>query len=271
MPIDPRAVVDPKAEIDPSAQIDAYAVVEQGVTIGADTHLWPHAFVGRGTTIGARVQIHPFAVVGHEPQDKAYDGAPTYTTIGDETIIREHASVHRGTMPESTTVVGARCYLMATAHVAHNCTLGDDVVLVNGVLLAGHVSAGNRAFFGGASRAHQFVRVGEMAMVRGESICTSDIPPFTMTGPRGVIGVNVVGMRRAGLSSEERHELRRAYKALFRSQRPFRDALAELAPQIQTDPGRRLIAFLEAPSKRGIMRYLARNAPQLELDSDDET
>jgi len=270
VPIDPRAVVDSKAEIDPSADIGPYAVVEAGVTIGPETKLWPHAFVARGTTLGARVQVHPFATVGHEPQDLSYHGARTYTAIGDDTIIREHASIHRGTNPESTTIVGDRCFIMSTAHIAHNCALGNDVVLVNGVMLAGHVHVGNRAFFGGGSGVHQFTRVGELAMLRGNSSVPGDVPPFTMIGPRGVVGLNVVGLRRAGVSPEERKELRRAYRALFRSHRPFRDVLSEVAPTIQTEPGRRFIEFLKAPSKRGIMRYSAHTAPQINIDDDED-
>lgn len=270
MPIDPRAVVDAKAEVDPSADIGPYAVVEAGVSIGPETKLWPHAFVARGTTLGARVQVHPFATVGHEPQDLAYKGSPTYTTVGDDTIIREHASIHRGTDPETTTVVGARCFIMSTAHIAHNCVLGDDVILVNGVMLAGHVHVGNRAFFGGGTGVHQFARVGELAMLRGNSSVPCDVPPFTMIGPRGVVGLNVIGLRRAGISSDERKELRQAYRDIFRSGHPFRDCLAAVEPRIQTAPGKRFIEFLKAPSKRGMMRFHADNAPHLSADDDDE-
>ncbi|MFQ5805754.1 MAG: acyl-ACP--UDP-N-acetylglucosamine O-acyltransferase [Phycisphaerae bacterium] len=254
MPIHPTAIVDKHAEIDPAADIGAYAIVEAGVKIGAGTKIYPHAYISQGTTLGQRCQIHPFAVVGHHPQDLKWGGAPSYTKIGDETTIREGASVHRGTMAESTTVVGKRVYLMSTAHVGHNCVVGDDVILANATLLSGHVHVGNRAFFSGTARIHQFVRVGEMTMIAGVRVIC-DVPPFMMVTSDGVVGPNLVGLRRAGLSSEERLEIRAAYKLLFRSGLLFREAVEQVAETVKTDPGRRLVEFLRAPSKRGFTRF----------------
>jgi UDP-N-acetylglucosamine acyltransferase len=259
MPIHPTAIVDKHAEIDASADIGAYAIIEPGVKIGAETKIYPHAYVSQGTTIGQRCQIHPFAVVGHHPQDLKWDGSPSYTQIADETIIREGAQVHRGTMPESTTVVGKRVYLMATAHVGHNCVIGDDVVITNGALCGGHVEIGNRAFVSGCALLHQFVRVGELVMIAGGARVTEDVPPFMMVTLGGVAGPNAVGLQRAGVTREERREIRAAYKVLYRSGHAFRKAVEQVVEMTKTDAGRRLAEFLQGPSKRGFMRFRGRS------------
>lgn len=268
MAIHPTAIVDKTAEIDPTADIGAYAVIERNTRIGAGTHLYPHAYLAEGTTLGERCQIHPFAVVGHPPQDLKFTGEPSYTEIGDDTVIREHATVHRGTVPGSTTKLGRRCFLMATAHVGHNCVLGDDVIMVNGALLGGHVQVGDRAFFGGNTGLHQFVRVGELVMVAAASRLVNDVPPFMLVGLTGVAGPNVVGLRRAGLSSAERHELRECYRVLYRSGLPFRRAIERVAEMVATDPGRRLVAFLHSPSKRGYVKAEERAAGGVEINDE---
>jgi UDP-N-acetylglucosamine acyltransferase len=258
MPIHPTAIVDKRAEIDPSVDVGAYTIIEAGVKVAAETKIYPHAYISQGTTIGQGCQIHPFAVVGHHPQDLKWQGAPSYTRIGDRTVIREGASVHRGTVPESTTIVGQRVYMMATSHVGHNCVVGDDVILANGAMLGGHVEVGRRTFVGGDVPIHQFVRVGELAMLAGGLRVISDVPPFMLTGREGLTGPNVVGLRRAGFSREERLEIRAAYRTLFRSGLLFRAALEQVAAMVTTDSGRRLIEFLRAPSKRGIMGFRGR-------------
>ncbi|MFH1747596.1 MAG: acyl-ACP--UDP-N-acetylglucosamine O-acyltransferase [Planctomycetota bacterium] len=251
MAIHPTAIIDKSAEIDPTVEVGAYAIIEGDVHIGPQTRIYPHAYISRGTTLGRACQIHPFAIVGHLPQDTKYDDAPTYTNIGNETIIREHASVHRGTAPESTTSVGPRCFIMATAHVGHNCTVGEEVTLVNAVLLAGHVQVGRRAFLSGGVGIHQFVRIGEMAILSGRTPVTRDVPPFMMVVESHVVGLNVVGLRRAGLTNEERHEIRQAHQILYRQDRAFSAAVDQVAEMVQTEPGRRLVEFLRAESKRG--------------------
>ena len=268
MPIHPTAIVDKSADIDPAAEIGAYAIVEGDVRIGAHTRLYPHAYVSAGTRIGERCQIHPFAVVGHPPQDTKWKGQPSYTEIGDETVIREGAQVHRGTMPGSTTIVGKRVYMMATSHVGHNCVVGDDVVLVNCVLLAGHVQIGARAFISGYTGVHQFCRIGELVMVGGTRHVASDIPPFMLYSPRGVAGTNVVGLRRAGYSAEQRDELRAAYKLLFRRGGSFSENIERLAETAQSGPVLRLVEFLRAPSKRGCCRFRGGRKEELSEDAD---
>lgn len=267
MPIHATAIVDKRAEIDPTADIGPYSIIEGGVKIGAGCRIWPHVFIGQGTTLGERVQVHPFSTVGHHPQDYSWSGAPSYTSVGDECMIREQASIHRGAKPESTTVVGKRVFVMATAHIAHNCVVGDGVVLVNGVALAGHVEVGAKAFMGGGALVHQFTRVGELAMIHGNSEVTNDFPPFCMMAHAGVIGLNVVGLRRAGVGAAERTELRQVYKAIYRQGLPMPKAI-EAAAEIATFPlSRRLVEWLRMPSKRGYMGYRGKRG---ELDDSSE-
>jgi UDP-N-acetylglucosamine acyltransferase len=268
MPIHTTAIIDRSAEIDPSAEVGAYAIIEAGVRIASGAVIHPHAFIGRGTSLGERVQVHPFATVGHHPQDLAWQQVPSYTEIGPETIIREGASVHRGTKPESTTRLGRNVFVMACAHVAHNCVVGDEAILVNGVLLAGYVEAGAKAFFGGGVGVHQFARIGELAMIRGHAEVTMDVAPFMMVGPQGVVGPNTVGLRRAGFSPEQRQELRALYHAIFRARGGFRHAVEAAAAQAKTDPGRRLIEFLSAPSRRGFVGYARGRASRLRGDDE---
>lgn len=258
MPIHPTAIVDSAACVDASAEIGAYAVVERGVTIGPQTKLWHHAFVAQGTTLGARVRVHPFAVVGHEPQDVKWAGAPSYTKVGDDTVIRESAEIHRGTLPESTTTIGARVYIMSHAHVGHNCAIDDDAILASGALLAGHVSVGRKAFISGNTSVHQFARIGELVMVRGLNAVTQDVVPFMTCALESVTGPNVIGLRRAGFSPAERAEIRAAHRLLFASGLIFGDAVERLATIVRSDPGRRLLAFAQAPSKRGFTRLRRR-------------
>ncbi len=255
MAIHATAVVDPSAEIDPSVEVGPYAIIEGDVQIGAGTRIYPHAFIGQYTTLGERCEIHPFAVVGHVPQDMKFDGCVSYTRIGDETTIREGATIHRGAIADSTTVVGSRCLIMSVAHVGHDCILGNDVKLANSALLAGHVLVEDKAFISGNSAAHQFVRIGEMAIVSGGLRVTGDVLPFMMDVPEGIVGPNVVGMRRAGLSAAERQEIRHCHRVLFRSTFTFGEAIDKIAEDVKTEPGRKLVTFLRGPSKRGFLGF----------------
>lgn len=255
MPIHPTAIVDPAAEVSPEADIGAYAVIERDVTIASQVRIWPHAYVAAGTTLEPGAQVHPFAVVGHWPQDYAWKGAPSYTHVGAGTIIREHASIHRGTIPESTTRVGERVFVMAMAHVGHNCQVADDAMIISGALLAGHVQIGRKAMIGGGATVHQFCRVGELAAVGGNIRVTQDLPPFMLADESGVVGLNTVGLRRDGITGPDRLELRRCFSTLYRGPRGFRAAIAEIVESARGEPARRLAAFLAQPSRRG---YLGR-------------
>ena len=253
MPVHPTAVVDRLAEIDPTADIGPYAIIDGPVQIGPDVRVYPHAFISGHTQIGARCQIHPGAVVGHLPQDLAFTGGETYCRIGEDVIIREHAQVHRGTEEGSSTVVGNRCFIMAGGHIGHNCRLEDDVKIVNCALLAGHVQLGQGAFVGGGAAFLQFVRIGELAMIAGGARVVMDIPPFFLADQSGkCVTVNTVGIRRANFTGEQRDDVKRAFRTLYRTDQPFGDAVISLAEQVQTDAGRRILEFVRAPSRRGI-------------------
>lgn len=253
MAIHPTAVVDPRAEIHPSAEIGPYVIIEGPVSIGAAAHIGPHVHLLGLTTIGAGSRLHAGAVVGDVPQDRSYQGGDSFVSVGAETIIREYVTIHRGTKPGTRTSVGDRCMIMAHAHVGHNCTVGDDVILVNGSLLGGYVSVGNRAVISGNAAVHQFVRVGELAMIGGLSKITQDIPPYLMFDGHGLcVGMNLVGMRRAGLGPADRAEVKVAYRRLYREVGSITRAIENLAAELQTPTGRRLVEFLQAPSKRGL-------------------
>lgn len=252
MAIHPTAIIDPTAELDATVEVGAYAIIEGAVRIAAGTRVYHHAFIAERTTVGQRCQIHPFTTIGHVPQDLSFDGSPTYTDIGDETVIREGATVHRGSAPESTTRVGRRCFLMSNVHIAHNCRIGDDVTIATAAALSGHVIVQDRAFLSGNSGMHQFVRIGELAMVSGGFRIVADVPPFLTIGPAGIVGPNTVGLRRAGFSAQERMEIRTCFRRLYRSSTAaFRQVVDSLADEVSTAPGRRLIEFLQSPTKRG--------------------
>lgn len=222
--------------------------------IGAETVIAAHAHILGHTTIGRGCRIHSGAVIGDWPQDRSYTGAESYCRIGEDTVLREHVTVHRGTAPGSETVIGNRCLLLAHSHVAHNCRLDDDILLVNGALLAGHVTVGRRAVISGNAAVHQFARIGELAMIGGLAKITRDVPPFLMFDGAGLcVGVNVVGLRRAGYSREERQEVKAIYKTLYRTAGSFSRAMEEISGTLVSTPaGRVLFDFLQAPSKRGI-------------------
>ena len=255
MPIHPTAIIDTNAEIDPAAEIGAYATIEGEVHVGPRTRVFPHAHLRGWTSIAEDCEIHMGAVVGHEPQDYAYGGERSFCRIGPRTVIREYATVHRGTVPESETVVGADCLLGVAAHVAHNCVVADRVIIMNGALLGGHVRIGTRTFISGNAGVHQFVRVGELVMLSGNASISSDIPPFMLAHDRNrITGINRVGMKRAELSAEEIAEARQGYKELYRSGRAMSRSIAHLGDTLVTPAGRRLVEFLQAPRKRPLVR-----------------
>jgi len=252
MAVHPTAIVDRRADVHPSADVGPYVIIDGPVRVGANTRVYAHAYLSGWTEIGADCHIHPGAVVGHLPQDTAYTGDETYCRIGDATVIREGASVHRGTAPGSETVVGRSCMIMANAHVGHNCHVGDDVKLTNGSLLAGHVRVGDGAFISAQSAIHQFARVGRLVMVAGFTRVRMDVPPFCTVDAGRCVGVNTVGMRRAGMTAGQRADVKQAYRVLYHSGKLFRDALDLLAESVATDAGREIVGFLLEPSRRGV-------------------
>jgi len=251
--IHPTAIIDPRAELGADVEVGPYCIVERHVRIGPGCRLLHHVFLTGWTEICEGCVLHPGVIVGHEPQDTKYHGERSFCRIGRGTILREYVTIHRGTVPESETVVGENCFLLGGSHVAHNCRVGNDVTLINNVLLAGHAQIADRATLGGAAAVHQFVRIGELAMISGAGRVTMDVAPFALLDVEGrVIGLNRVGLRRAGLPREDLEEIRQAYRTLFGGGLPFQAAVAQLDGAIRTPSGQKLLEFLQTPTTRGI-------------------
>jgi UDP-N-acetylglucosamine acyltransferase len=254
MPIHRTAVVDVRAEIHPDADIGPCVVVDGPVKIGAGTRVLAHATLTGHTEIGSDNVIHMGAVVGHVPQDLAFDGRESYLRLGDRNVIREHAQLHRGTKPGSATVVGNDNYFMCNAHVGHNCRIGNRVILTNGALLGGYVEVDDLAVISGNSVVHQHVRVGRLALLRGGSRTSRDVPPFCiMEGTHTVRAINRVGLRRAGYTASQIRALHAAFRTLFHRARNLSIAVAELEAGPCSEEVRQLLEFIRA-SQRGVCR-----------------
>ena len=254
------AVIDKKAELDSTVHVGPYAVIEEGVRIGADTRVMPHAVISGPTTIGERNLIGSFATIGGAPQDLSYKGEPTELIIGNDNQIREYASVHRGTPGgHGKTIIGNSNLLMAYIHIAHDCELGDHVIMANVATLAGHVAVGDHASIGGLVAIHQFCRIGCFSYIGGVSGIGLDVPPYVIiAGTRNrtrISGINKIGLRRNGFSRETISKLETAFRIIFRSPNLLiKDAL-ELAKQEITDCPEVdcMVRFFEE-SKRGVVK-----------------
>lgn len=250
--IHPTAIIHPKAKIDPTADIGPYAIIDEHVELGPGCKVGPHVYLTGHTTIGANNIFHAGAVIGGAPQDLKYKGAPSRLRIGTGNTFREQVTVHTANDLEEDTVIGNGSLFMANVHIAHNVVIGNNVILANGVLLAGHVHMDDFAFLSGHCLVHQFTRIGKLAMMQGGSRVSKDIPPFTIEyGTNMICGLNVVGLRRHGFTTEQRLELRKLYHALFLSRRKMQEALADARTQFTSEPSRIMIDFIAA-TKRGI-------------------
>ena len=239
MPIHPTAIVAESADIDPSVQVGPYAVIGPHVTLGAHCIVGPHAVLDGHTTAGPHNHFHPHAVIGGPPQDLKYTGAPTRLTIGEGNQFREFCTIHKGSIPDSEgTIIGSHNLIMANAHVAHDCVLGDRITMANSVALAGHVIIGNHAVLGGLSAVHQYTRIGTGAMLSGGTMAAQDVPPYLIAqGDRALLrGLNRVGLRRLGVDSHIISALQTAYKSIFLNNHPFRQAVSEAAQAAPKDP-----------------------------------
>jgi UDP-N-acetylglucosamine acyltransferase len=250
--IHPTAVVHSRARLDPTVRVGPYVVIDEGVEVGADCVIGPHVYLTGLTRVGARNRFFAGCVIGEAPQDLKYQGEPTRLRIGDDNVFREHVTVNRSSNPDTETRIGSHNFLMQHGHVAHNCVLGDHVILAGGALLAGHVEVQDRAFISGNCLVHQFTRVGTLALMQGGSAISKDLPPYTIALRQNeVCGLNVVGLRRAGIPAAERLELKRLYHELFRGGRNLRAAVAAARDNYASGPAQRLLAFV-AESTRGV-------------------
>jgi UDP-N-acetylglucosamine acyltransferase len=251
--IHPSATLGAQVQLGEGNEIGPGCVIEDGVVIGSGNKLWMNVYVGPGTTLGHENQIHMGAVVGHQPQDLGFSGAATYTKIGDRNTIREYVTIHRGTKEGSATVIGNENYLMANAHVAHNCEIGHHVILVNLASLTGYCIIQDQAFISGIVGLHQFTRIGRLAMISALSAVNKDVPPFMLCGGRPAVvqGLNVVGLRRAGIGPAVREEIKRAYRLLYREGLNVPHALEAIQRDCKSPEALSIVEFITA-SKRGI-------------------
>jgi len=258
------AVIHPGAELADDVEVGPYAVIEENVRIGAGSRLMAHAFVGRNTVLGEGNVLHIGAVVGHAPQDVSTTGEEDARIVaGDRSVFREYRTVHRGSRDGTETRLGDDNFIMAQAHIAHDCRLGSHIILAGGALLAGHIEVEDRAFISGNVAVHQFCRIGRLAMVAGLARVNKDPPPyFLVKGDSMVYGLNQVGLQRAGLTGDERHHLRRAYKILYRKGLRLEPALQRIEETYPSSPHVRHLVDFVRRSKRGICPHHRRGAPR---------
>lgn len=253
--VHPTAVIDDTAELADDVVVGPYAVIGPHVRIGPGTAIGPHTLIERRTTIGRDCRVHNGAVLGSDPQDLKFGGEETHLVIGDSTVIREFATLNRGTSAAGTTRVGSHCLLMAYSHVAHDCVLGDHVIVSNAVNMGGHVEIGEWAIVGGMTAVHQFVRIGAHAFVGGAARVQKDVPPYVRAAgnPLAVYGLNSVGLQRRGFTEPARNELKKAYRMFYGSALNVSQALARGRDELEPLP--EVVSFLSfiEESERGII------------------
>lgn len=254
--IHPSSVIAPSARIAEGVEIGPFCVIGENVEIGEGSVIGPHAVIHGWTSIGKDCRIFQFASVGEEPQDLKFKGEKSYTFIGDRTVIREGATIHRATGEGNETRVGCDCLLMAYIHVAHNCILGNHVIMSNLASCAGHAVVEDRVVIGGMAGVHQFVKIGRNAMVGGMSKLVQDVVPYTIVDghPAKVVGLNSVGISRAGIPLEARHNIKKAYKILYRSGLTLAEAIAVIEQEVDScEEVEHFLRFLRN-AERGICR-----------------
>lgn len=251
--IHPSAVIGKSVQLGDGNDVGPGCVLEDGAVLGSRNRLWMNVYVGPGTTLGDENQFHMGAVIGHVPQDVAFAGAPTFTRLGSRNTMREYVTIHRGTKEGSSTVIGDDNVFMANAHVGHNGQIGNRAILVNLATLAGYCTVEDGALLSGMVVVHQFTRIGRLALISGLSAVNKDVPPYMLCGGRPAViqGLNILGMRRAGLPAPVREEIKRAYKLLYREGRNVPSALEAIERECRSQEVRGLIEFVRS-AKRGI-------------------
>jgi UDP-N-acetylglucosamine acyltransferase len=251
------AIVDPGAQIGGGVEIGPYSVIGPEVKIGEGTVIQSHVVIEGDVTIGTKNFVGHGAIIGTFPQDLSFSPERrTKIDIGDENIIREHCTIHRGTAEGSATKIGDKNFLMVGAHVGHNCEIGNNVIIANNCLLGGHVRVDDSAFLGGGCVFHQHMHVGRLALAQGGSAFSKDIPPFVIAAERNnVFGLNVIGLRRAGFSAKERDEIKAAFKLIYASGLNISAALEKASAMNVGDAAREFFDFVAKAKKRGICPY----------------
>ncbi|MBT1702448.1 acyl-ACP--UDP-N-acetylglucosamine O-acyltransferase [Chryseosolibacter indicus] len=257
----PLANVHPEAKIGNNVTIEPFATVQQNVVIGDDCWIGPSAVIMSGARIGKNCKIFPGAVISGIPQDLKFKGEDTTTEIGDNTTIRECVTINRGTIDKYKTVIGSNCLIMAYAHVGHDCIIGNYCILGNTVQLAGHVLIDDYAIFGGACAVQQFSKVGAHAYIGGGSLVRKDIPPYTKAArePISYAGINTVGLRRRGFTSEKINDIQDIYRYIFLKGMNISKAIEKVEAEISQSPERDYILDFIKTSERGIMKGYGSN------------
>jgi UDP-N-acetylglucosamine acyltransferase len=254
--IQPLAYIHPQAKIADTAIIEPFAMIHKNVEIGEGTWIGAHAVINEGSRIGKHCKIFPGAIISAVPQDLKFEGEETVCIIGDGTTVREYATVHRGTRDRYKTSVGRNCLIMEYVHIAHDCIIGDQVILSNTVQLAGHVTVGDWAIVGGGALVHQFTRIGGHVMIQGGALVRKDVPPFIKAGREPLVyaGINSIGLRRRGFTNEKINEIADVYRIIYLSGKSLYKALDDselsLPPSKERDE---IVNFVRA-SERGIMK-----------------
>ena len=254
--IHPSAIIDSRAEIGPGTKIGPYVVIEGPIVIGPDNEIQAHAILNGEVRIGSGNLIGYGSVIGGLPQDLAFDrNSSTRVELGDGNVIREHCTIHRGTEPGSATIVGSHNMLMVGAHLGHNAQIGNHVILANNVLLGGHVQVGDRAFLGGGAVFHQKIRIGTISMVAGSAAISKDVPPYSIAvGMNSIVGINSLGLRRAGFGSALRTEVKKAHELLYHSGLKTTEAIARAPETTWSASVQEFWNFIRS-SQRGICAF----------------
>ena len=253
--IHPQAIVDKKAQLGEDVTVGPFTIIESNTIIGNGTWIASGALIANGARIGKNCEIHHGAVIGTVPQDLKFGGEETEIIIGDRTIIREYCDLNRGTHHRGKTTIGSDCLLMAYAHAAHDCIVGDHVIMANAVQLGGHVDIEDWVILGGVTGVHQFCRVGQHAMIGGHFRAVQDVPPYILTAgePLRFGGLNVIGLRRRGFSSEQILALKKAYRLLYRSELNTTQAIRRIKEEMEiTTEIQNVLDFINK-SERGII------------------
>ena len=255
--IHPTAIIDPTAELQETVSVGPYSIIAGNVTIDSGTQIGSHVFIDQYTRIGKDCQIFPFTSIGTAPQDKKFKGEKTELVIGDENVIREYATINRGT-PDGggVTRIGNQNLLLAYIHIAHDCHLGNGITMVNVATLGGHVTLEDYSVIGGLAAVHQFVRIGAHAYVGGKTGVSQDIPPFVLaSGERAkLFGLNIVGLKRHNFSNEAIQALKKAYQTVIRSHLTIQEAMIRVEKEVPVFPEVQQFLEFVRNSKRGIPR-----------------
>ena len=253
--IHPTSIVSPKAKLGTNVKVGPFCIIEDNVEIGDNTEILSNVSIKQFTTIGSNCKIFEGSVIGGIPQHLGFKDEETYVQIGDNVVIREYVTIHRGTsFDDGITRVENNSYLMAYVHIAHDCKVGHDTILANAVTLAGHVRVGNYVFIGGLTPIHQFCRIGDYAMVGGASAVDKDIPPYTRAAKNHALlyGLNIVGLRRRGFKPEQIKIIKEAYRILFRKSATLQEGIKEVEEKLPKTPEiENLLEFVKT-TKRGI-------------------